>query len=134
MSIVSVNLNHCCGSSDDNKRKRNYQTKDICAVSNVLQVYEPAMAGNARQFAKMTKSATGVSIKTGQAHLAVKSSASNSIEAHMGQYFWLKSLLRAYTDSDTDGSFVLEFTKCLWNRALDQFYPCYICLSIAKPF
>jgi MULE transposase domain len=135
MSIVSINLCHTCErEATDNKRKRNYRTQDICTVSNVLQVYQPAKAGNAKQFAKMTKLATGVGLKYGQAHLAVKACTDDTIEAHIGQYFWLKSLLTAYKESDTDGSFVLEFTQCSWDETLNQFYRVYVCLSISKHF
>jgi MULE transposase domain len=135
MSILSVNLSHTCGrEGDSNKRKRNYLTRDICTVSNVLEVYHPAKGGNAKQFAKMTKMATGVSLKNGQVHLAVKGCMDDTIEAFIGQYFWLKSLLTAYKESDEDGSFLLEYVDCLWDSDLTQFYRCYICLSIAKHF
>jgi MULE transposase domain len=133
MHITSVNLTHTC-SREENKRKRNYRTRDICTVSDVLSVYEPAKGGNAKQFARMTKSATGVSMKTGQANLAVKSCSHDTIQAHIGQYFWLTSLLQAYKDSDDDGSFVMEYTDCMWDNTLRQFYRLYICLSIAKHF
>jgi MULE transposase domain len=134
MSITSLNLSHTCGRDDDNKRKRNYRTRDICSVSNVLQVYQPAKSGNAKQFAKMTKTATGVSLKHGQANLAIKACIDDTIQAFIGQYFWLPSLLTAYKESDPDGSFVLEFHDCDWNENLNQFYRCYVCLSISKHF
>ena len=123
LSIISLNLEHTCSLGDgNNKRKRNYLTQDICTVSDVLKVYEPAKAGNAKQFANMTKTATGVSLKTGQAILAVKSCSHDTIEAHMGQYFWIPSLLTGYKDCDPDGSFVLEYAACSWNATLNQFY------------
>jgi MULE transposase domain len=103
-------------------------------VSNVLQVYRPAKAGNAKQFAEMTKSATGIALKNGQANLAVKGSGQDTIEAHMGQYFWIPSLLQAYKESDDDGSFVLEYTNCVWRPGVNQFHRLYIALSIAKTF
>jgi hypothetical protein len=112
MSITSINLTHSCGRDDGNKRKRNYLTRDICTVSDVLKVYAPAKGGNTKQFVKMTKTATGLDLKTGQANLAVKGSAHDTIQAHMGQYFWIPSLLQAYHESDPDGSFVLEYTAC----------------------
>jgi hypothetical protein len=135
MSITSINPSHTCRREEvDNKRKRNYLTRDISTVCNVLGIYQPAKGGNAKQFAKMTKSAAGVSLKNGQANLAVKSCSHNTVQAHIGQYFWLPSLLRAYSESDPDGSFVMETTDCTWNEELSQFYRCYVCLSIAKQF
>jgi MULE transposase domain len=133
MEIVSINPTHTC-SRTDSKRKRNYRTKDICKVSDVLSVYEPAKAGNAKQFASMTKAATGVSVKNGQANLAVKSKSDETLEAYMGQYFWLRSLFTAYKESDKEGTFELEEVPCIWNDSLNQFYRCYVCLSIAKHF
>ena len=53
MEITSIDLTHSCGRNDKNKRKRNYRTKEICNVSDILSVYEPAKGGNAKQFAKM---------------------------------------------------------------------------------
>jgi hypothetical protein len=82
MEIVSMECTHTCGRTDSvegqegtsNKRKTNYQMKDICTVSDILSVYEPAKGGgNTKQLMKMTKVATGIDIKNGQANLAVKS-------------------------------------------------------------
>jgi Transposase, Mutator family len=134
LNITSIDLMHTYERSVDNMRKRNYLTRDICEVSDVLKVYQPAKAGNAKQFAKITKTATGVPMKNRHANLAVKSSSHDTIEAQIGQYFWLKSLLRAYKESDEDGSFVLEYTECTWREDIDQFYQMYCCLSIAKNF
>jgi hypothetical protein len=96
MEITSIDLTHTCGRDDKNKRKRNYLTWDICTVSNVLSVYQPAKGGNSKQFQQITKSATGVTLKTGHANLAVKSKSDDTIEAQLGQYFWFPSLFAAY--------------------------------------
>jgi hypothetical protein len=115
LSISSLNLTHTCERDGENRRKRNYRTKDICEVSNVLKVYQPALAGNSKQFATMAKRATGVSMKNGQSHLAVKAHSNDKIECHIGQYLWIPSLLSAYKDSDPDGSFAMDYTDCDWN-------------------
>ena len=106
LSITSIDMSHSC--VQDNKRKRNYWTRDISSVSDILAVYQPAKSGNAKQFAQITKTATGVSMKNGQANLAVKASSHDTIEVHMGQYFWIRSLLQAYKNSDPEGSFVFN--------------------------
>ena len=71
VEITSVDLTHTCGG--EHKRKRNYRTKDISNVSDVLELYQPtsSRSGNAKQFQAMTKAATGMNIKSGQANLAV---------------------------------------------------------------
>ena len=48
MEVVSLELNHTCN-RECSGRKRNYFTRDITELSNVLDVYEPATAGNAKQ-------------------------------------------------------------------------------------
>ena len=75
----------------------------------MLRVYQPAKGDNAKQFAKMTKTTTGVTMKNGQANLAVKAFSHETIQAQMGQYFWLPSLLTAYKESNPEGPFALEF-------------------------
>ena len=82
----------------------------------------------------MTKKATGVSIKKGQANLAVRSKCNDSIEAQIGQYMQIPSLFWAYSLSDPFGSYVYEDNPCSWDIALKQFHRCYVCLSIAKHF
>jgi MULE transposase domain len=135
MEIVSIDTTHSCSKTDSsNKRKRNYRTTEICRVSDILSVYEPAKSGNTKQFAAMTKAATGVTIKNGQANLAVKSKSDDTVEAQMGQYFWLRSLFRIYQESDPDGRYLLEECSCLWAQQLKQFKRCYVTLSIAKHF
>jgi hypothetical protein len=130
LSISSLNFTHTCERNGENKQKQNYQTKDICEVSNVLKVYQPAQAG---QFATMmAKKATNVSMKNGQSQLAVKAQTHDKIECHIGQYLWIPSLLSAYKESDPDGSFAMDYTDCDWNSTLKQFYRCYVCLSIEK--
>jgi hypothetical protein len=73
LDSVSINLNHMCQGTDNNRRKRNYRTSDICTVLDILTVYQPAHAGNAKQITSMTKTTTGISLKNSQVHLAVKS-------------------------------------------------------------
>jgi hypothetical protein len=135
LEIVSINPTHTCSETDTHKkRKRNYRTKDICNVSNLLEVYEPAKGGNAKQFATMTKAATGVAIKNGQANLAVKPKSHSTVEAQMGQYFWLRSLFNAYIAGDPDGTFILKDRPCVWDQTLKTFDRCYVALSIARKF
>jgi uncharacterized membrane protein len=69
MEIVSVDLVHSC--ERNTKRKRNYLTKEIQNVSDVLKVYQPAKYGNTRQFKEMTKAATEVTIKNSHAYVAI---------------------------------------------------------------
>jgi hypothetical protein len=134
MKITSTDLNHTC-EEGSNRRKRNYRTKDISSISNiVLTVYQPATGGNAKQFATMTKAATGVNLKYGQGNLAVKSKSDDTIEAHMGQYYWIPSLFKAYQENDPAGTYYVESDTCSSDQELSQFKRCYACLSIAKHF
>ena len=84
LTIVSLDTNHTCGSLDI-RRKRNYLTRDISDVSEVLGIYQPTASkeGNAKQLIEMTRKATGVTIKKGQATLAVRSKSNDSIEAKL---------------------------------------------------
>lgn len=134
MTITSVDLVHTCGNGP--KRKRNYLTRDISEVSPVLELYQPttSKAGNAQQFASMAKTATGVSVKNGQASLAIRAKSNNTIEAQIGQYMFIPSLFRAYTEDDPAGTFCYETFLCHWDRTLKQFHRCYIALSFAKTF
>ena len=88
MTVESIDLVHTC-SNVNISRKRNYRTSDICKVSEVLNAYQPTSKkeGNAKQFMRMTKAATGFTIKIGQATSAVRSKCNDSIEAQIGQYF-----------------------------------------------
>jgi hypothetical protein len=88
MSITSVNTVHTCVACTG--RKRNYLTRDIAQVSNVLELYQPtaSKSGNAAQFMTITQAATGISMKKGQACLAIREKSNDTIEAQIGQYFW----------------------------------------------
>jgi hypothetical protein len=134
MSITSVNTVHTCVACTG--RKRNYLTRDIAQVSNVLELYQPtaSKSGNAAQFMTITQAATGISMKKGQACLAIREKSNDTIEAQIGQYFWLPSLFQSYVDSDPAGTYILEDIDCPWNEENRQFYRCYACLSTAKTF
>ena len=99
MTVVSCDLVHTCDVSKVH-RKRNYRRKDISEVSNVLEYYRPTgnKEGNTKQFVQMTKTATGMTVKTGQANLAIRSKCNDSIEVQIGQYMWLPSLFCAYQE------------------------------------
>ena len=135
MTITSIDMNHTCGASRE-RRKRNYRTKDIADVSECLGLYEPTRKkeGNAKQFIQITKKATGVTMKKGQAALAIRSKSNETIEAQIGQYMLIPSLLKAYESADPNGTFLCEDRECPWNSELRQFVRAYLCLSIAKHF
>jgi hypothetical protein len=116
MEIISINLNHTC-SKDGNKRKQNYLTRDIISVmSNVLDVYYPADSGNTKQFIQITKAATGLTLKTGQANNVVQSKINDTIlEAQIGQYLLIPSLLSAYQEADALGTYTYETALCSWD-------------------
>ena len=135
MTITDIDTNHTCG-VNHSRRKRNYLTRDIADVSNLLGIYEPTATkeGNAKQYIQMTKRATGVSLKKGQANLAIRSKCNDSIEAHIGQYMLIPSLFWAYAIADPFGSLIFEDVPCPWNNELKQFTRCYVCISVAKRF
>jgi hypothetical protein len=133
--IKSVNLNHTCTRLGNNiKRKCNYKTKDISCGNQFFEVYEPARGGNTKPFINMTKPATGVTLKTVQAALAVQSKSCDTLEAHIGQYFRLSSLFDNYQKSDPSGTYILESVDCRWDLILSQFRCCCTCLLIAIHF
>ena len=137
MTVVSFDPNHTCGTSDT-RRKRNYLTRDIAEVSDVLGLYELTSTkhGNTRQFIRMTKASTGVTLKAGQAALAIRSRSHDTVEAHIGQYMWIPSVFETYKESDPAGTYIYESSPCAWDNgnALKQFKRCYACISIAKMF
>lgn len=127
MEITSLDLNHTCG-ADGARRKRNCKTIHLKDFSNVLGVCEPGGSGNSKQFIRMTKVATGVTIETGQAHSAA------SVKAHIGQFSWLPSLFEACKQADSGGTHIPEDDVCSFDSVLRQFSRCCVCLSIAKRF
>jgi hypothetical protein len=116
MEILSLDLNHTC--SRNIKGKRNYLTKEIAQTSQVVQIYQPAPAGSTKQFQKMTKIATGVTLKKGQAHNAVTTKKHDSLEAQIAQYMLLPSLIRTYKETDPTGTYRTSYTSCHWDRTL----------------
>jgi hypothetical protein len=68
MYITSVDLVHTCQACAENtiRHQRNYRTSNISNVSDVLvELYQPTMSGNAKQFMSMAKLATGIDMKQG---------------------------------------------------------------------
>ena len=124
MTITSVNLTHICG-TDKASRKRNYCTRDVADVSDVLEMYQPTTGGgNTKQFMTMAKTATGFSVKKGQAARAVKSRSQDSVQAHIGQFFWIPSLFHTYAEEDPTGTYCYESVPCFWtsdSNELTQF-------------
>ena len=106
MEITSIQTTHNCQSDNSKRRKQNYSTRDIAEISNVLSIYEPTCKreGNAKQFVTMTKTATGMDIKSGQASLVVRTKSHDTIEAQLGQYLWLPSLFNALNTEDPSGN------------------------------
>ncbi|CAB9521315.1 hypothetical protein SEMRO_1184_G250140.1 [Seminavis robusta] len=137
MTITSYNPVHTCSRTESSiRRKRNYLSKDIVPLSDALSLYVPTgkREGNTKQYQTIASNATGISIKTGQASLAVRSMSSTTLEAQIGQYFWIQSLLQAYYESDPSGTFAMQYDDCPWDDSLQQFVRCYIALSFAKEF
>ena len=137
MKITSCDLVHTCVAIGNNvQRKRNYLTRDISEVSEVVDLCQPTTTkeGDTKQFISMTKAATGISVKNGQANLAVRSKSHNTIEAQMGQHFWLPSLFAACKEDDPVGTFKLESIPCRWDQDSQHFCRCHVALSFAKRF
>ena len=116
LTITSIDTQHSCNLSNAALRKRNYRLRDIADMSDVLDLYCPTARkeGNAKQYIKMAKAATGVSIKKGQAASAVRSKVNNRLEAQLGQYMCLPSLFAAYKELDPAGTYVCEDWACPW--------------------
>jgi hypothetical protein len=103
-------------------------------MSEVVALYTPARAGNAKQFQQIAKASTGVSVKTGQASKPVNAKSHNTTEEQIGQYMLLPSLLETYYQDDPDGSYALEVADCNWQEDTNQFYRAYISLGFTKTF
>ena len=82
----------------------------------------------------LLRRATGFTIKKGQATNAVRSRCNDSIEAQIGQYFWLPTLFAAYKESDPAETYLLQSHPCAWDVSARQFHRAYIALSSAKHF
>jgi Transposase, Mutator family len=134
MVITSIDLNHTCDPNTEERRRQNYRTRDISNLSEAVALWEPAKSGNAKQFSRITKTSTGVDMKTGQASRAVRKKSFDSTEVHLAHYFWLPSLFNTYQGEDPDGTYQLEWNVCGWNPNLKQFHRAYLCMSIAKHF
>ena len=115
LEIISLDMRHTCGQDGSARatRKRNYKMDHIRDVSNVLTMYQPTQSrdGNARQFATMTKLATGVDLKQGQATRAIRGFCNDSIEAMIGQFMWIPSLMSTYAQDDASGTYILQDKK-----------------------
>jgi MULE transposase domain len=136
VEITSIDLNHTCDCNQNVQRKRNYRTSDITKMSEVVELWQPTATkeGNMRQFVRMTKAATGVSVKKGQAILAIREKSQDTYEAQIGQYMLLPSLFQQYKLSNPAGTYLLEHSQCLWERGIKQFCRCYVSLSFTKTF
>jgi hypothetical protein len=66
--------------------------------------------------------------------VAVREKSNDTIEAQIGQYFWIPSLFEAYQEDDPEGTCVYETKPCRWNQELEKFDRCYACISISKTF
>ena len=133
--IVSCQLEHACG-AEDTKRKRNYKTSEIAAVSEAVALHKPTAngEGNARQLVDITKASTGLDMRPGQAHRAVHCRADDTLVAQIGQCMLLPSLFEFFKGEDVSGSYDLETVPCDWDVSLRQFQRCYVCLSCMKHF
>ena len=80
----------------------------------------------------MTKLATGVDLKRGQATRAIRGFCNDSIEAMVRQFMWIPSLMSIYTQDDASGTYILEHKPCSWDNSLKQFHQLYAAPSISK--
>lgn len=137
VTIHSVNLMHTCSHSAS--RKRNYLTRDIAEVSDALSLHKPTATkeGNTKQCIKMVKASTGVTLKKGQALLAVRKQCNETLEAQIGQCFWTPSLFKVFNEDDPAGTHIRETRPTTWmsdNNELNQFHRCHWALSAVKDF
>ena len=133
--VTSIDLQHTCDQSE-NKRKRNYQLKDIAILSEAVELYQPTANrdGNARQLKEITKLSTGFSLGRGQAYRYVHERSADTIHAQIGQYMLLPDLFKELQLQDPQGTFILESQNCPWDDKLKQFQRSYIALSFMKHF
>ena len=133
--IVSMDLHHSCDQSE-NKRKRNYQLKDIALLSEAVELYQPTSNrnGNARQLLDIAKTSTGFSIGRRQAYQFVHERSADTIQAQIGQYMLLPDLFKELKQQDPEGTFLLESIDSSWDENLRQFHRSYISLSFMKHF
>ena len=133
--ITSMDLQHTCDQTT-NKRKRNYQVKDIALVSEAVNLYQPTSSrdGNARQLTDITKVSTGFTLGRSQAYRFVHERSADTIHAQIGQYMLLPDLYKELQLQDPDGTFLLESQNCLWDEERKQFRRSYVALSFMKHF
>ena len=133
--IVSVDSQHSCGEFEE-KRKRNYQVKDIALPSEAVEMHQPTANrdGNARQLRDITKVSTGFTLGRGQAYRFVHERSADAVHAQIGQCVLLPDLFRELDSQDPDGTLLLESNDCPWNQNMQQFKRCCISLSFMKHF
>jgi hypothetical protein len=87
-----------------------------------------------KQYQQVAKTTTGLNVKKGQANSAVHSKSNSTLEAQLGQYFFLPSLIETYRKEDPSGTYLIEYTNCAWDSSLKQFDRAYFACGFSKHF
>ena len=98
-----------------------------------MDVHRPTKGtGNDNALIDMTKAATGVTTKSGQANRIVRDQSNNTLEAQLGQCMWILSLHETHATTDPEGTQACETKPCQWDADVTQFKRSHDALSIAK--
>lgn len=138
-TVKSIDLNHSC-TEEHAGRKRNYNAKQLHLASNELLKTIPNTSKRSRRSEAAQEyieaaEKDGFVVGKTQAYKVVSRMTRQPIEAQIGEFFLLTSVLEAWKRADPDGSYVLEKSPCSWKRQqprTEQFQRCYIAPSMSK--
>lgn len=132
-AVVSVELEHQC-SSEDPGRKRQYNVALLTLASEQIRDYTGPTNERGRSVQEYADTARAAGFEVGktQAYKVLQKINQDPIETHLGQYFLLTSMIKAWKRSDPKGSYELETSPTTWNDDLDAFERIYAVPAFAK--
>lgn len=131
--VTSVCLEHHCTEADPG-RKRQYSVSMITLASDEIREYNGPTKerGTAVQKYAQAAKAAGFDLGRSQAYKVLHKINQDPLETHIGQYFLLSSIIKAWKRIDAGGTFEMETIPASWNDNLDSFLRLYMAPSFAK--
>jgi len=131
--VTSVSLEHHCTEANPG-RKRQYSVAMIALASDEIRDYDAPTQerGTAVQKYAETAKAAGFELGKSQAYKVIQRISQEPLETHIGQYFLLTSVLKAWKRLDVGGTYEMDTIPASWNENLDSFQRLYVAPSFAK--
>ena len=87
--------------------------KEINEMSHEYnEIKNESRKDDTKQLITLTKEATGMDVKTGQAALQTRAKCSDSTEAQLGQCMWIPSLFQVHQENDPEETCLCETEPC----------------------